>query len=405
VVVTVALLGVMPGRPSGAEASPVSFDFDGGELTFQASTGSPVVLEYPAGGTLDGSWDPSSGAFDGTLDGAGFASIPQPFDMVLKVKLFAEEHAEGPIALSGTIPADGSPGELQAEIWLSLEIRQPDDWPFAITRYGPLQLSFDAELDTSTGALVLQESGILGPPIDGCAGSGCAYEFKDLATEWGLPASLTIPDATPWTWNNPGNDDNVFDLEFSGGPVWAFTDVPPDHPFVTEIVWMSESGISTGYDDGSFRPTVAVSRQAMASFLHRMAGEPATTLSEPFFADVPASHPFYDAIQWMAESGLSLGVPQGAGKPLYKPADVVSRQAMAAFLHRYAEGGPSTLGEPFFSDVPMSHGFYDDIQWMAETELSLGTPNPPGKPLYKPTVAVSRQAMAAFLYRFDQLPA
>jgi len=43
------------------------------------------------------------------------------------------------------------------------------------------------------------------------------------------------------------------------------------------------------------------------------------------------------------------------------------------------------------------------VQWMASTGLSTGSPNPPGSPLYKPTNSVSRQAMAAFLYRYDGL--
>jgi hypothetical protein len=53
--------------------------------------------------------------------------------------------------------------------------------------------------------------------------------------------------------------------------------------------------------------------------------------------------------------------------------------------------------------VGPTHPFYPDIQWMADTGLSTGTPNLPGKPLYKPADAVSRQAMAAFLYRFNEL--
>ena len=49
----------------------------------------------------------------------------------------------------------------------------------------------------------------------------------------------------------------------------------------------------------------------------------------------------------------------------------------------------------------MTHPFYDAVQWMAESGLSTGTPNPPGKPLYKPGNAVTRQAMSAFLHRLD----
>jgi hypothetical protein len=41
---------------------------------------------------------------------------------------------------------------------------------------------------------------------------------------------------------------------------------------------------------------------------------------------------------------------------------------------------------------------------MFQSGVSVGTPNPPGKPLYKPVDVVTRSAMTAFLHRFDELP-
>lgn len=213
------------------------------------------------------------------------------------------------------------------------------------------------------------------------------------------------PDGGLWFTNYSA--DSIGRLDFgscSAGSSGPFTDVPATSQFCTPIEWMVASGIASGYADGSFRPGTSVSRQAMASFLYKYSGQPAITLTTPYFADVPAGHPFYWPIQWMAESGLSTGSPNPAGgKPLYKPADTVTRQAMAAFLWRNADQPGTELTEPFFADVPVGHPFTSSVQWMAETGLSTGTPNPPGKPLYKPTLAVSRQALAAFLFRYDAL--
>jgi S-layer homology domain len=50
-----------------------------------------------------------------------------------------------------------------------------------------------------------------------------------------------------------------------------FSDVPESHPFHDEILWLAEKGISTGFNDGTYRPSDAVTRQAMAAFLQRMA--------------------------------------------------------------------------------------------------------------------------------------
>jgi hypothetical protein len=41
---------------------------------------------------------------------------------------------------------------------------------------------------------------------------------------------------------------------------------------------MAAEGISTGFVNGTYRPDVAVSRQAMSAFLHRLADGPGVNL-------------------------------------------------------------------------------------------------------------------------------
>lgn len=54
----------------------------------------------------------------------------------------------------------------------------------------------------------------------------------------------------------------------------VFTDVPVDHPYYKEIAWMKSSGISTGWDDGTYRPSEQVDRDAMAAFFYRYLESP-----------------------------------------------------------------------------------------------------------------------------------
>lgn len=396
IAVVLATVGLPVPPPAGAAEASVSFDFDGAELVFQASSGSPVEIEFPSGGSLDGTWDIASGAFEGTLTVT--AEVPLGAPLMDGTKLTVEPIYPGAtVPVSGTIPADGSEGLVEVDLTLA--------FTSMLTYHGTIydipDLELTTSLDPTTGDLDLEATGFKGAPIDGCAGSGCAYWVQDLGTDWGLPVAVMIPAAEPFIWTNPGNTDTSFDLHFSGEALGPFTDVPAGHPFSAPIKWMSESGISTGYPGGTFRPTQAVARQAMASFLYKLAEEPTVTATEPFFADVGPSHAFYTPIQWMAETGLSLGTAVPGGKPLFKPSDAVSRQALAAFLFRYSEDDPATLTEPFFADVGASHQFYGPIQWMAESGISTGTAVPGGKPIYKPTIDVSRQAIAAFLYRYE----
>lgn len=53
----------------------------------------------------------------------------------------------------------------------------------------------------------------------------------------------------------------------------GFSDVDDEHPFHDEIGAIADAGITTGYDDGTFRPGEAVTRQAMAAFLTRASAQ------------------------------------------------------------------------------------------------------------------------------------
>jgi hypothetical protein len=179
----------------------------------------------------------------------------------------------------------------------------------------------------------------------------------------------------------------------------AFSDVPYAHPFYNEIAWMKEEDISTGFGDGTYRPSIAVARQAMSAFMYRLAGatEPACTPSDPApFTDVPNTHPFCKEIRWMKTSGISTGFGDGT----YRPSIAVTRQAMSAFMYRLAGASAPACGVTApFSDVPTDHPFCREIKWMKDQNISTGF----GDGTYRPSIAVTRQAMSAFMYRVSLL--
>jgi hypothetical protein len=116
----------------------------------------------------------------------------------------------------------------------------------------------------------------------------------------------------------------------------SFSDVPPDHPFHDEIEWMVASGIANGFSDGTFRGDAPLNRQAMAAMLmrfteHLFPGSTDGNWSAVLFDDVPSGHPFHDEITWLAQTGIAEGFPDGT----FKPGADISRQAVAAFLHRH----------------------------------------------------------------------
>ncbi|MBS1674420.1 MAG: S-layer homology domain-containing protein [Actinobacteria bacterium] len=179
----------------------------------------------------------------------------------------------------------------------------------------------------------------------------------------------------------------------------SFADVPSSYPFSTEITWLASAGISTGWatpQGRNFQPQTPIARDAMAAFLYRFAGSPAYTppTTSPF-SDVPTSYPFYTQIAWLAATGITTGYGDGT----FHPGDPVNRDAMAAFLYRFA-GSPAYTPPttPRFSDVPTSYPFSTQIAWLAATGITTGY----GDGTFQPGSAVNRDAMAAFLYRYHQ---
>ena len=174
-----------------------------------------------------------------------------------------------------------------------------------------------------------------------------------------------------------------------------FDDVSSGDPFYTEIQWMAQAGITTGYSDGTFRGLAPVARDAMAAFLYRVANDgaeaPACTTAP--FPDVPVSHPFCGEIAWLAAEGIS----EGYGDGTFRPSTAVARDAMAAFIYRLVEGdaaAPECTTAPF-TDVRTSHPFCAEIQWLKVNDLTNGWPDG----TYRPSATIERQAMAAFLFR------
>ncbi len=103
-------------------------------------------------------------------------------------------------------------------------------------------------------------------------------------------------------------------LGWFGDP--GFDDVGGGHPFHREISWAAETGLVEGYDDGTFKPTRPASRQAVAAYLYRLAGSPPfTPPGTPSFDDVAVSHPFFAEIEWLASVGVTTGYDDGSFRP------------------------------------------------------------------------------------------
>jgi hypothetical protein len=111
---------------------------------------------------------------------------------------------------------------------------------------------------------------------------------------------------------------NIWEIEDPDLPSTpTFSDVLPSHPFYEEIEWMAAAGIAGGFSDGTFRPAAPVTRQSMSAFLYRASDVDSYTPSGgSSFTDVAVDAQFRTEIEWMAEYGVTTGYPGGTFRPL-----------------------------------------------------------------------------------------
>ena len=103
------------------------------------------------------------------------------------------------------------------------------------------------------------------------------------------------------------------------------------------VVWASQTGVVSGYDDGTFRPMQDVTREQLAVMLYADAGKPAVTGSLDRFADAGrVSHYAKTALVWANQNGIVSGSEQN-GKMYLNPRGNATRAEAATMFMRYVE--------------------------------------------------------------------
>lgn len=174
-------------------------------------------------------------------------------------------------------------------------------------------------------------------------------------------------------------------VAYSGpAPVAPFNDIVGSG-FYHDIIWLSESGITSGCGSGRFCPRGLVTRSQMASFIARALALPPASVD--YFADDNGSAHEAD-INRLAASGITGGCREGA----FCPQGAVTREQMASFLSR-ALGLPTSSTDFFTDDDGSRHEA--DINRLAASRVTGGC----GPSRYCPSASITREQMAAFLHR------
>lgn len=102
--------------------------------------------------------------------------------------------------------------------------------------------------------------------------------------------------------------------------------------YVDAINYMSDNGIIQGWEDGTYRPNVSISRAMAVTILFRMSGDGGTYSNASQFTDVSRYSVYYNAIGWAVAKGISNGVTTTT----FEPNSPVQRQQLMVMLYRFA---------------------------------------------------------------------
>lgn len=139
-----------------------------------------------------------------------------------------------------------------------------------------------------------------------------SYGISEIITIASVVENLTVSVKFRPQWQNP------------------FTDVTKQDWFYYYIRWAHEGGIMKGVSDTLFSPNAPLTRAMLVTILWRTEGE--IESGSAGFSDVAEDSYYHDAVAWAKENGIV----KGYSDTVFAPDDNITREQIAAIMHRYA---------------------------------------------------------------------
>ena len=152
------------------------------------------------------------------------------------------------------------------------------------------------------------------------------------------------------------------------------------------------NGLMDGVSATQFAPDANMTRAMLVTILWRMEGEPVVNYLLPF-TDVDGGAWYAEAVRWAASEGIVTGVSAIE----FAPNAEITREQLAAILHRYA-GEPATAAnlDAFTDAASVSAYAVDAMSWCVEQGIITGTT----ATTLDPQGTATRAQCAAMLMRF-----
>lgn len=197
--------------------------------------------------------------------------------------------------------------------------------------------------------------------------------------------------------DSPFDSDSEIELQ----SVLEFPDCNPNEWYASAVTYVSDKGLITGYNDGTFGPYDNVTRGQLVTILWRMEGKPVS--GSAGFSDVSSSDFYYSAALWAQKNG----VIKGYGDGTFGGERLITREEAAVMLANYAnfKGYDTASDKTALKNISgwreADSWALDSLGWCVDQGLMSGKDTPSGAYL-DPMGSTWRSAMAKMIMVLDR---
>ena len=142
----------------------------------------------------------------------------------------------------------------------------------------------------------------------------------------------------------------------------GFPDVPSSHPYYAAINGMADAGVIGGYEDGTFGPSKLVTRQQFAKMIVGTLGLPCSELDICSFSDVAKGGPTTLYPDNYVAVAAAFGITNGIGSNKFGPQNNITRAQVITMVVRAAQNHTAGLQTPdaaYYSGWGLFRAFSD----------------------------------------------
>lgn len=265
----------------------------------------------------------------------------------------------------------------------------------------PTKYSITTKYDPEVGSVSIPDDTAAGKTVTFTAtpSNNGAVEKITIKTEDGkeVPFSKVAQKENEYQFTMPASN-VIINVQFKGGAITNFTDVPAGSWFESAVQYVSDKGYMAGVGYRQFNPNHTVTRAMIAQILYAAEGKPEFSGASAF-DDVSKSDWFYDAVNWAAKNNLVAGY----GNRKFGPNNQVTREQLAAILFKYTQfkkfASKTSADLSKFKDYNATSAWAKDaVKWAVANGLISGFENG----TIRPKGTATRGQLAVILKAYDQ---